>query len=443
MPLLPLSLALPVLLLQATPPASTAQARVLPLEEAVDVGLRHQPSVLQAQASTRAAAGRADQARSGYFPQVSATAQYQRAHRGTPAIPVTTGPTGGGGATTTGPTATGTYDFFNFGANASQLLWDFGQTSERTHAADKLTDSFRISERSIQFQVILNVRRAYFTARAQKALIRVAEQTMANLERHLSQIQGFVTVGTRPEIDLAQARSDLATERVALINAQNGYLIAKAQLLIAMGTPGGSEFDVSEEDLPPIDVEEQPIDQLYKTAITARPELASLERQRDAQESTIRSLKGGYGPTLSAVGGASESGLAIDQLYPSWNVGATLAWPIFQGGLTTGQVREAEGNLDVTRAQLDAQRLQVRLDVEQAQLSLRAAKSEVAATNDALVNTKVRLHLAEGRYEAGVGTIIELGDAQIAVATAAAQVVQAEFNLSTARAQLLTAMGRR
>ena len=120
-----------------------------------------------------------------------------------------------------------------------------------------------------------------------------------------------------------------------------------------------------------------------------------------------------------------------------------MAWPIFQGGLTTGQVREAEGNLDVTRAQLDAQRLQVRLDVEQAQLSLRAAKSEVAATNDALVNTKVRLHLAEGRYEAGVGTIIELGDAQIAVATAAAQVVQAEFNLSTARAQLLTAMGRR
>jgi outer membrane protein len=407
--------------------APAAETRVLGLDEAVQVALKHQPTVLQAQATTRAASGRADQARSGLLPQVAATASYTRAHG---AVLGVNGPT------------TGAFDVFTAGANASQLIWDFGQTWERTHAAERTTDSIRISERTAELTVMLSVRRAYFQARAQKALIRVADDTLVNLERHMKQIQGFVTVGTRPEIDLAQAKSDLATERVVLINAQNGYRIAKAQLAAAMGTPGG-EFEVSNEELAAIDVEEQPIDQLTKTALAARPELVSLIRQSEAQELTVKSIKGGYGPILSAVAAASESGTALDALGTRWSLGATLSWPIFQGGLTNGQVREAEANVDVTRAQLDGEKLQVRLDVEQAALNVRAAKSEIQASNEALTNTKERLRLAEGRYEAGVGSIIELGDAQVAQSSAAQQVVQAEFDLSLARAQLLTAMGRR
>src|SRR5262249_14785608 len=125
-----------------------------------------------------------------------------------------------------------------------------------------------------------------------------------------------------------------------------------------------------------------------------------------------------------------------------WNVGATLAWPIFQGGLTTGQVHEAEANLDVVSAQTEALRLQIRVDVEQAALSVRAAKAGIVAANDALGNARERLRLAERRYESCVGTIIELSDAHVAVANAEAQVVQAAFNLSNARAQLLSAMGK-
>ncbi len=411
----------------APPPSASPETRVLGLDEAVKVALKHQPAVLQAQASTRASSGRADQARSGLLPQVTGTASYTRAH----------GPSVG----VAGP-ATGSYDIFSVGANASQLIWDFGQTWDRTRAAERTVEAVKVNERTAELTVMLSVRRAYFQARAQKALIRVAEDTLANLERHMKQIQGFVTVGIRPEIDLAQAKSDLATERVVLINAQNGYRIGKAQLAVAMGTPGG-DFEVSNEELAAIDAEEQPIDQLTKTALAARPELVALVRQSEAQELTIKGIKGAYGPTLGATAGISESGIALDSLANRWSVGAALSWPIFQGGLTNGQVREAEANLDVTRAQLEGQKLQVRLDVEQAALNIRAAKSEIQASNEALTNTKERLRLAEGRYEAGVGAIIELGDAQVAASNAAAQVVQAEFNLSLARAQLLTAMGRR
>jgi Outer membrane efflux protein len=94
------------------------------------------------------------------------------------------------------------------------------------------------------------------------------------------------------------------------------------------------------------------------------------------------------------------------------------------------------------RAGLDLQRLQVRLEVEQARLAVRGAKSVLAASGDALVNAREALQLAEGRYQTGFGSIIELSDAQVALTAAAQQKVQAEYSLSQARAQLIKALGR-
>jgi outer membrane protein len=105
-------------------------------------------------------------------------------------------------------------------------------------------------------------------------------------------------------------------------------------------------------------------------------------------------------------------------------------------------VHEAEGNLGFAAAQLDLVRQQVRADVDQSVLAIRAAKGALTSARDALVAARQRLSLAEGRYQNGSGSVIELGDAQIAEANAAAAVVQTDFQLATARAQLLWAIGR-
>ena len=93
-------------------------------------------------------------------------------------------------------------------------------------------------------------------------------------------------------------------------------------------------------------------------------------------------------------------------------------------------------------AQLDLQRQQVRADVDGARLAVRAGRESLGATQEALLNARERLRLAEERYQVGVGSAIELGDAQVALTQAAAQAVQADNRLATARAQLLRAVGR-
>ena len=91
--------------------------------------------------------------------------------------------------------------------------------------------------------------------------------------------------------------------------------------------------------------------------------------------------------------------------------------------------------------QAAALRLQVELDVEQARLGVQAAKATITAAEEALVNARDQLSLAEARYKQGLGSVIELDDAQVAYTTAAAQSVQARFGLAAARAQLRAALG--
>jgi outer membrane protein len=168
----------------------------------------------------------------------------------------------------------------------------------------------------------------------------------------------------------------------------------------------------------------------------------SLEDQIRAEQLTIRAIEGQYAPSLSATLGFQQGGARLDNL--GWNAaaGLSLSWNIFQGGLTRAQVNEAEANVIAAVAQLDLQRLTIRSDVDGARLAVRAAKESLSATQEALVNARERLRLAEERYQVGVGSAIELGDAQVALTQAAAQVVQANDQLSTARAQLLRALGR-
>jgi outer membrane protein len=289
---------------------------------------------------------------------------------------------------------------------------------------------------------VLAVRTAFFQARAQKALIDVAKDTLANQQRHLAQVQGFVDAGARPEIDLAQARTDVANAQVQLITSENGYATAKAQLNQAMGVVQPTDYDVANDELAALPEEDQPIDPLVKIAFSARPELASIAKQIEAQERTLRATRANYGPQLGASTAFTEAGASLDNLQWNWNGAITLTWPLFQGMLVPAQVREAEANLANVKAQRDSIEQQLRLEIEQARLAVRAAKATLVAVEEALTNARTRLRLATGRYETGVGSSIEIADAQLAYSNAGAQRAAADYNLASARAALLRALGR-
>ena len=424
--------------------ALLAAARVVTLDQALASAREHQPQLHQARAAFEAADARAGQALAPLLPQLTASASYARTTANSIVRPGSSGT-----ASSCVPDATHscspyqTYNAWSDQIGLSQLIWDFGGAPRRLQAARANAQAAEDNERSTLLTIELNVRQVYFDARANRALVQVAAEALDNLNRHLAQIQGFVGAGTRPEIDLVQARTDSANARVQLINAQNAWETSRVQLNFAMGVPGPIDYDLADEPVPPVPGEDDPGEALYAEAEKARPELASLEEQVRAQQLTVRAFEAQYLPALSGNLGFTQGGPALDRLGWNASAGLTLSWNVFSGGLTRAQAREAEANVANVVAQLDLVRQQLRVDVDTARLAVKAGKVSTAAAQEVVVNARERLRLAEQRYQVGVGSSIELGDAQVAVTQAAAQAVQADDRLAVARAQLLRALGRR
>jgi outer membrane protein TolC len=208
-----------------------------------------------------------------------------------------------------------------------------------------------------------------------------------------------------------------------------------------IGIERSTDYEVGNETLPPFPGENEQTEPLLDRALKARPEFASIEQSIRAQRFIISSVRGAYFPSLLLGASFTDNGPAPDSLTWNWSGQLQIQWNIFEGLLTKSQSREAKFNLVAVEAQRDGLRQSVRLEVDQARLFLRGAKAALIAAGEALENATIRLRLAERRYETGVGDVIELGDAQLALTNAAAQEVTARFNVAIGRAQLIKAVG--
>jgi outer membrane protein len=442
-----------LVLAAAMPGDPNAQVKPLTLGEAEATALRNQPTLTQARGLLEAAEGRVEESRAGYLPQVTLNGTYERTtgnfaprpgllpSNSTLGTGGTSGATGSTGAAPAVVSWNPQFNYYILGATATQLIYDFGQTSGRWRSSAASRDAAVDNTRTAEVQTLLNVRRAYFLVRAQHDLVAVADEAVRNQEKHVEQTRAFVKTGIQPDINLATVLTALANAKVQLVTAQNNFEVAEAQLAQAMGVPVDGRYAITDEQLPPIAGEDGPSGPLADRALRTRPEMVNLADQRRAQELTVGAVRGAYGPSLGATANVSDMGTTVDNLVPNWYVGLALTWNILQGGLTRGQVREAKGTLQNLAGQEDAERLQIQVDVEQGRLGVQAAKSTIGAAEEAAVNARDQLTLAEKRYEHGLGSAVELGDAQVAYTTAEAQRVQAQFNLAAARAQLLAALG--
>lgn len=420
--------------------AQDTGVRVLTLDEALETARASNPTLRSAMAQTDAADARQDRARAALLPQVVATATYARTTSNfiprPGALPTATNMVGRGAS------YDGTlYNTFGLAATASIVVFDFS-VIDRFRSAKESRQGFEERVRATELSVDFAVRQAFFSARAQKSLVGVARETLANIQRHLEQTQAFVEVGTRPEIDLLQVRTDLANARVTLVRAENAHSVARVTLQRAMGIEATLDFEVADERLLPLADEDATLDELLQLAFTGRPDVKGLESDLRASRLNEGAAKGTFAPNLSASTAITAGGIELDDIRRNWNAGVQLAWPLLSGGASLADVHEQQANARRNQALIAELRQTVRLQVEQSRLDVQAALAVLEAAGEALGNAQGRLKLAEGRYEAGVGSAIELGDAQVALTQAEAQSVSAEYGLSLARAQLLSALGR-
>jgi outer membrane protein TolC len=395
---------------------------VLRLEDAISIALQRQPRIKGAQERIGAQEAVVGQVMAAYYPTVKFTQSYGA------------GPSGDA----VRPEQKATSQ-----ANVDMTLYNFGKREGLAQEARDTLSATRYDHRATADEVVLAVKQAYYVYLQAQALVRVREEAVKSRELIVHQARGFFEVGTRPKIDVARAESNLYSARTDLIAAENAVKIALVTLKNAMGIEQLPGLPMAE----PMSIVRPPVtlDQARESAFVARPELMSFDAKKKAQDEKIATARRGHLPDLGfkADYGRSNSSTAnAFPLKPAWEVKLTLTIPIFEGFKTTNTIQKALRDYHVIRAQEEEQKQQVALEVESSYLRLVEAEDRIKATEAALNAAKENLDLANGRYQVGVGTIIEVTDAQTLYTDAQTRNIQSMYDFKIFEAQLIRAMGQ-
>ncbi len=412
------------------PPAVPPQVvgRVLTLDEAIAIALENQPNIQARLSDYAAAAYRVDQALSPLLPQVSAGVTAAR----TQSFSTATRP----GASTA---SIRNFDDATLArVSVSQLLFDFGKTFASTEVARKLAD---VASEDVELQrqlITLAVKESYTNINFAQRLIRVQQQALERADLNLRSARGFFEVGTRPKSDVTRAQVDVANARVDLIRARNAERNARVALNTAMGIAANTPTQIQDNLVyEPVTLDPA---QLLGEAYRQRPESRQARLQVEAADARARRAFRDFFPDITASG---FYGGARAELNEVWEIGLGLSWSLFDGGNRMARYRETRALLDGAQARVRATELDISREVEQAQINVSEANERIEAAKTAVESALENFRLAQGRFDAGVGTILELTDAQLALTQTQNAETQALADYRIALARLQRAVGRR
>jgi TolC family type I secretion outer membrane protein len=404
-----------------------SQGKPITLEQCTAMALKYHPSLHANRATIEGSKARVEQTLSAYYPQVNLNALFTNSSANYNA------------SGRIGSNAWTFYDFYSVGPTLTQNIYDFGRTANSV-AANR--ENVKASEQDLTTTkqlVVLNVKQAYFSVLQTQRLIQVAEDTVKQMQDHLAQAQGFYQAGTRPKIDVTKAGVDLANAQLALVQARNNYQVAQVTLNNALGLRQELTFPI--DDILGFKPTEISREEILNAAYEQRPELLQLKAKQRAQEATVRLADSSYYPTLSGNASYLYRGNQVENLYWDLFVGATLNIPLFSGFSSPNQVAEARANLRNLQAQEENLKLNIRLEAEQAFLGLKEADERIRVTEKAVGHAQENFELANGRYQVGVGFPLEVTDAEVLLANARANYIQALYDYKVSEARIEKAMG--
>jgi len=414
------------------------EEEILTLGRCIDIALGKNPTIVAAASTVDINRSLVGEARASYYPQINATGQYVRTKplnalniASTPNAPV--------------PTTDTAYNQYTGGVALNQTIYDFGRTSSSVNIAKYNLNSSQSSLSATQDQIILSVKQTYYGVLQAKRNRDVASDVIKQFQLHLDQAKGFYDVGTAARIDVIKAEVDLSNAKLSLINAENVLKISWVNLNNAMGVPDAPQYAIEDNLL--FHQYVITLEDATAKAFDYRPDLKSIIAQRQAAEENISLQRSGYLPILSGTASYSQVGtpenIPPTQSQYTWSAGVAITFPIFSGFLTNYQVAQAKANLYLLKANEEALRQQILLDVRQAFLNLQAAEASIPTAELALKQAKENLDIANGRYGAGVGSPIEVSDAFATYITAQASYNNALYSYKIAQANMEKATGTR
>jgi outer membrane protein len=437
-----------------------APARAMPtltLDEALAHARAHQPRLKSALAELLARKEEARVPRAEWLPTLGATAQlfYGSANNTTASylgVPEVDLPRIGASRSQTSTHWTPAGSTLA-ALSVGQEVFDFGRIAAQAAIADAEVDVARAGAEDTALAVGLAVEETYHSVLAAKEVQRATDEAWRRATVHRDFAQAGVRTGLRPPIELTRAQADVAQLEVRRIVAAAGVRSARAALAAAIGS---DQLEVDAAPAAEPSAAPSPsYDEALRLAATRNPAIAAaLARLRVAEASSkeiVRelapnlfasaTLSGRAGGTAPSSGGVPVGSGWLPAV-GNWDLGLVLQWNLFDATVLARR-RAARARKDEAEAQLELARMLVAVDAERAYLDLEAASQTLPGLDAEVAAARENQAQADARFRAGLGTNVELADAEALLTNAELERAVGRFHVARARAQLGRAIGER
>jgi outer membrane protein len=312
------------------------------------------------------------------------------------------------------------------GMSVSQLITDFGHTTNLVASARLQAKAEEQSSVATKEDVLLAVDQAFYNALQTHAVLRVAEQTVTSRQLLSDQVSALTKSKLKSDLDLSFANVNLAQAKLLYLDALNNDKAAMASLSAIIGYHTLENFELV-KDTGPLTAPPADVDQLIADAFANRPEVLALEFESESAEKLHQANRDEMFPTISALAVYGDSPVRDDRVYgPYGAVGVNLQIPVFNGFLYSARSREADLRAQATRQRLVDLRNHISRDVRTSWLAASTAFDRVHVSEQLLAQANLALDLAQTRYKLGLSSIVELSQAQLQQTQAEIANVQAD-----------------
>lgn len=408
-------------------PGTEAPVLELTLQEAVDMTLGRNPQLDSSDAERQASRRKIEQARSNYWPTVSATYSGTRRYNE-------------GGSSTV---AVDTYNN-SYGTDFSMnwVLYSGGAAQAQVKQAKEgyLSSTYGVvqKEQTLKYSTT----EAYFKVLQAEKTVDYAEESLARMEEHYKNVSLQYEVGLVAKADLLRSEVEMADAKQTLIKARNSRDLAYADLTNLIWVDMNTEIRLKDELGAPADA--RTLQESVEHAKLYRPEIHQALASLESAKASVKAARAGYYPTVTASAGYNRND---DGTHMSgweregWNVGGSVKLTLFDSFYTRGKVGEAMANQEKAEADLKTSVQAVELEVRQAWLNIQEARERIETSSTAVASAEEDYKIAQARYMAGVGTNLDVLDSQNALTNAQNNYVNALYDYNTSRASLDKAMG--
>jgi len=323
------------------------------------------------------------------------------------------------------------FNRFGQGVVITQLITDSGRTPNLVASARFQAQASAQNLDATRYNVLLAVGRAYYDVLHAQAVVKVAEQTVAARQTLADQVTELARNQLKSQLDVSLVDVNVSEAKLLLIRAQEGVQQAVAELGRALGSDQPANYQLVDESLP-LGPPDRP-DDLVVQAENNRPELASLRSSRDSAYRFFEAEKDLSRPTVSAVavGGAlpfinAPANSPVPAGYEG--VAANVSIPVFNGHLFSARREAALQHAMQADQRLRDEQERVARDVRVAWAGAITAFQRIDVTAQFLRQAALALDLAQGRYNLGLSSIVELTQSQLNLTQAEIENLSAKYD---------------